>query len=115
MQTANYLFVIIAITVVVTRLWLLVTHLGSPTIRGFKLHHYMYGIALIVLAFLISNLTLYGIGIGLFIDEFALVLVKKGNNFHWKEYNSLLGRVGALVCLGLCYVFMNYIVFVFEK
>lgn len=65
----------------------------SPTIGDFRLHHYMYGIVGIVLGVIFSNLILFAIGLGLFVDEFTYVLI--GGKTHKDNYSkaSLLGTL----------------------
>jgi hypothetical protein len=111
MQTYNFFFIIVLSTVVLTRLWLLLKPISSPRLKGFKLHHYMYGLVVVGISVIFSNITLYGIGFGLIVDEMPLFLTYKNNNYHWKEYNSLLSRLGVVFCLLLLYFFKKYLIF----
>lgn len=105
MQPSDYLFIIVLITVIATRLWLFLRPTASPRLQGFKLHHYMYGVVLVGISFLFSNLLIYGISFGLIIDELPLFIWYKNNDFHWKEYNSIYARVGIFVCLIILFLF----------
>ncbi len=44
MNPENVFFLVFLATVLVTRIYLYFWPIPSPTIRGFRLHHYMYGI-----------------------------------------------------------------------
>ena len=110
MQTYNFLFVIVLSTVVLTRLWLLLKPISSPRLKGFKLHHYMYGLIIVGISIFLSNIILYGIGFGLIVDELPLFLRYKNNHFHWKEYNSIYSRLGVIICLVLVYIFIKYLI-----
>lgn len=67
-------------TIFVCRAVLFVKPFPSPTIRGFRMHHWMYGAAGIPLALLIHSLPLFAISLGFFIDELALIIVHKRLN-----------------------------------
>ena len=54
MIQGDYFFLVFLGTIAVTRL-LLLSKRSSPTIKGFRLRHYMYGLVLIVLAFIFDN------------------------------------------------------------
>src|SRR3989344_5572568 len=102
------LFLIFVGTILVTRLWLFFYPISSPKISWLKLHHYIYGIVLGALALAFYSSTLFAVSLGLFIDELPL-LVRYGNNFYWKEYNSLFSRIGVIViCL---FVILSYFFF----
>ena len=119
MNDPDYFFLIILGTIVTIRFLLFVRHLffyhiKTPTLRGFRIHHYMYGIALAIIAVLIQNLTLYAIGFGLFIDEFLLVLIKGlGTKYEdWREskdYYSKWSLLGALFFAVLVFLFREVI------
>lgn len=86
-------FLIFATTVLITRVYLYFRPTASPTIHGFRLHHYMYGLVLIVIGLIVQWLPLYAIGLGLFVDELAFILLRgktHGDNYSWK---SLAGTV----------------------
>ncbi len=87
-------FALFLATILITRVWLWFTKISSPTIRGFRMHHYMYGIVLILTAWLLKNPAVYAVGLALLVDE-APVLMKKG--WQWHEYDSTYCRVGVLV------------------
>lgn len=111
-MTPEILFFLVAsVTVLVTRLWLHFTKISSPRPRGFKLHHYMYGLVVAIIAISFSSVVMYGVGVGLIIDELPLFIRYKNSHFHWKEYNSLYARVGVLACLILVWFLKQQILF----
>lgn len=69
----------------------------------------MYGLVIVGISMLFSNIVVYGIGLGLIIDELPLFIRYKNNDFHWKEYNSNYSRIGVILCLILLFIFRNYI------
>jgi hypothetical protein len=74
------------LTIIFTRIFLSFFPISSPKFKFLKVHHYMYGMILMSISFLIINKILFSIGYGLFLDEIpCLILFKK---FHYKEYNS---------------------------
>lgn len=109
MEHHTYFFIILLCTVICVRLWLLLNPISSPHFLNFKFHHYMYGLVIVGISLLFSNLIMYGVGVGLIVDELPLFLRYKNNHFHWKEYNSLYSRIGVIICLILLFIFRNYI------
>ena len=74
----------------------------------------MYGLVLIIVAFLIRNLTFYAIGLGLFIDEFPPILVRGPGhrNEDWngcEDYFSPWCFSGVLILIFVIYIFRNAI------
>lgn len=108
-QLADYIFIVILVTVALTRLWLFVRPTSSPRLQGFKLHHYMYGLVIGIIGYIFSVAALLGIGLGLIIDELPLFIRYKNNDFHWKEYNSLYSRIGVVICLLLLFIIRRYV------
>lgn len=88
-----YFFLIFVLTILVTRIVLFIKPVASPTIKGFRMHHWMYGVILIILSFIFSSITLYAVGLGLFVDELSYILI--GGKTHRDNYStkSLLGTV----------------------
>lgn len=113
MTNGDYFFLIFLGTIVFTRL-LLIKPIAAPTIKGFRVRHYMYGIALIILAFLIKNLSIYAIGFGLLVDELPVALVKGPGHKEeqWRgceDYHSKWSIAGVLILIFLVYLFRGTI------
>lgn len=113
MTNGDYFFLVFLGVIAVTRLFLL-SKIPGPTIKGFRVRHYMYGIILIILAFLIRNLTVYAIGLGLFVDELPPILVK-GPGYkteQWRgceDYYSPWCVAGVFILVFITYIFRNAI------
>ncbi len=87
----NYFFAIYLLAILVARIPLLFWHKHAPKIWNFQLHHYMFGLMLIIAYFFIPSAVLLPIGLGLFVDEVPLFFIFKGLNWpedHWKQYHS---------------------------
>ena len=65
---------VVLLTVLVARMWCLLTHLRCATIRGFRTHHWMYGLVLLLVGLLTDYRLMSAIGLGLMVDEADLVL-----------------------------------------
>lgn len=103
MTHSDLFFLILLATVAVTRIWLYSRPMGSPVIRGFRVHHYMYGLALVVIGIIAHSVIPYGIGFGLIIDEVPLVLFKPTAS--WDEYESKKSFTALLVVLLFVFMF----------
>src|SRR3989338_2037622 len=104
---SDQFFLIFISTIIITRLVVYLFPIPSPTIKSFRLHHYMFGIIGIVIGLLFSSILIYAIGIGLFIDELAYILI--GGKTHKDNYSkkSLLGTVFFIL---LVFIFKNYLI-----
>ena len=71
----HYFFLLFLITILVTRIVLYVKAISSQTVQGFRIHHWMYGVVLVILSFIYSNIALFAIGLGLFVDELSYILI----------------------------------------
>lgn len=103
MQDSDFFGLVFVLTVAITRLGLWLRPTSSPTIKGFRLHHYMYGLALIPVG-LATHIGIYAVGMGLFIDELTY-LCTKGKN-HADNY-SKLSLVGTAVLTTLVVLFRD--------
>ncbi len=86
MQIELYFFIIFLITILVTRTFLYFNPIPSPTVNGFRMHHYMYGIVLAPTGIALGNVTIFAIGTGLFIDELGYLLI--GGKNHEDNYSK---------------------------
>jgi hypothetical protein len=93
-------------TIIVTRVALVIHPTSSPTISGFRLHHYMYGMVVAIVAVLAHNRILLAVGLGLFIDEVTFALIH--GNSH-KDYTSILSIVGTAILSLVTVLFSGYI------
>src|SRR6188472_1872990 len=103
----NYFFIIVIITIVLSRIWLWFVPKHSPKIGSFQPHHYHFGLVLIVLYFFFNNIYLLAIGIAWVIDEIPLFFIYKKWKWpddHWDEYHSLQSLGGIFSILIVCYI-----------
>lgn len=103
-------FVAFTVTILVTRLFLYFRPVPSPTVFGLRLHHWMYGLVLTLVAFWISSIVLYSIGVGLFVDELTYLLT--GGKTHEHNY-STRSLVGTAVFIVIIFLLRHYLVAVF--
>ncbi len=90
-------FLITFITILITRIWVYIFNKPSPTIKNFRIHHYMYGLFFIVLLFGLSrfytNIYLLAISTGIFLDEIGFIIIRgksHEDNYSPKSFMFLL-------------------------
>lgn len=73
-------FLFTLITIIITRIFVYIFNKPSPTIKNFRIHHWMYGLIFTIILFCITpfykNIYLLGISIGIFLDEIGFILIK---------------------------------------
>ncbi|MDO8564207.1 MAG: hypothetical protein Q7R87_04310 [Nanoarchaeota archaeon] len=108
MNNGDLFFIIFFVFIIVMRILLRKNPVKSPTVKGFRFHHYMYGIILTPIGGLLGNVWIYAIGWALFIDEIWVILT--GRFTHEDNYSK-----EAFLTLGLFviafYFLRNWIVF----
>ena len=114
MTSSDYFFLFFFGTITITRLLLVSYKMAGPTITGFRVRHYMFGIILLIPAFLIDNLTLYAIASGLIVDEIPVILAKGPGykNEHWRgceDYHTRWSFAGVLILVLLVFIFRSSI------
>lgn len=95
-------FIIFLSTVVITRIFLFVKPTPSPTLKGFRIHHWMYGVVFIIFGIAVSSIIFYAIGLGLFIDELTYLLIR--GKTHEDNYSSV-SLIGTISFVVLVYIF----------
>lgn len=106
----TYFFLIFAFTILITRVYLYVRPTSSPTIGRFRLHHYMFGLAGVVLGIAFSSLTVFAIGLGLFVDELAFLLMR--GKTHEDNY-SKASLLGTLFFVAVVFYIQEYLLSIF--
>lgn len=106
----DYFFIIFLITILIIRFFLYFKPIPSPTIKGCRLHHYIYGILILLISLIVNNLTLFSIGLGLFIDELTFLLIKGRNH---KDNYSSISLIGTLLFIILIFISKEYILKLF--
>ncbi len=109
MQPEYYFFFIFLLTLTFTRIILSGKRIEASKLlkkvhSHFHIHHYMYGIALIILGIFTKNLIVYAVGSALFVDEIPLFV---GRKWTWQGYYS---KESSLILL-----FLTLLVFCFSK
>jgi len=100
-------FYIFLVTIVIVRVFLFLKPVPSPTIGKFRMHHYMYGLLAVALGLLIGSLVIYAIGLGLFVDELAYLLIRGKTHTDNYSWASLFGTSLFVV---IVFVFKEYLV-----
>lgn len=102
----TFFFVFLA-TILITRFVLYVHPMPSPSIGGFRLHHYMYGLALLTVGYALGSAIIFAVGLGLFVDELTYLLM--GGKTHADNY-SMISLLGTLMFIVLVFFLKDYIV-----
>ena len=115
MVTGDYFFFFFFGTIAITRLLLVSHKMAGPTILGLRIRHYMPGILLLIFAFLIHNLTIYAIALGLIIDEIPVVLAKGPGHKdeYWRgceDYHTRWSFAGVLILALFVFIFRNFLI-----
>jgi hypothetical protein len=105
MNNGDFFFLVFLATIVLSKILCLVKTRHSPTIKGFRTHHYMTGLLIVLISLFISNITLFAIGLGLFIDEAPLFI--KWRKWTWKDNYSLESFLILLFLVLFVYIFRN--------
>lgn len=106
----NYFFNIFILTILITRIFLFVSPISSPTVKKFRIHHYMYGVVGIFLGLLFHSIIIYGIGLGLFVDELTYLLIRGKTH---KDNYSWTSLIGTVIFIILIFIFKSYLVLPF--
>ncbi|MDB4984751.1 MAG: hypothetical protein JWM20_930 [Patescibacteria group bacterium] len=106
MTSPNLFFLAFIATVLLTRVALYFKPIPSPTIKGFRLHHYMYGLVIAPIGILVSSPIILGIGLGLFLDEVPYLLIGGKNH---KDNYSTRSLLGVLALIVIVYVTRNFL------
>ena len=108
MEIKLYFFVIFLITILLTRVFLYIHPTPAPTISGFRTHHYMYGLVLALAGALFGSVTIFAVGVGLFVDELGYLLI--GGKTHEENY-SKASLILLSIFIVLAYIFREQMLF----
>lgn len=104
-------FLVTMITILLTRVFVYLFPKPSPTIKKFRIHHWMYGFLATVVLFLISNfyknIYLLAISMGIFLDEIGFILI--GGKTHEDNYSPKSFMI-LLFFLLFLFIFRKFIV-----
>ena len=101
-------FYFFLITIFLTRVFLWLKPISSPTIKGFRVHHYMYGLILIPIGILLNDIVIYALGFGLFVDKLGYLIIRGRTH---KENYSKVSLVLLAVFIILVYIFRKQLLF----
>lgn len=80
MGLADRYFLVTMVVMFATRVTIYILPISSPTIKQLRIHHWMYGLLLIVgllaTAKFYQNLDLLAVGSGLLLDEIGLIIIQ---------------------------------------
>lgn len=108
METGLQFFLTFLGAIVVTRIFLYFNPRSSPTIKGFRLHHYMFGIFIALTGGIIQNIFVYAIGLGLFVDEIGYLII--GGKTHEDNY-SVTSILILVLLVVFAFILRNQILF----
>ena len=98
-------------TILVVRVWLWQFPKHGPMFFGFRPHHYVYGLVVMLLYLLFAWPVLLAVGAALVVDEVPLFFIFKGFNWpdnHWKEYQSWQSIAGVVLISVIGFVVLLY-------
>ncbi len=101
-------FLIFLGTIIIIRIFLYFRPTPSPTVKGFRFHHYIFGIIIALIGGIIQNLVVYAIGLGFFIDELGYLII--GGKTHEDNY-SVSSILILVLFVILAFIFRNNLVF----
>ena len=107
MLIENYFFLVFILTIIATRLFLYFKSTPAPTIKGFRLHHWMYGLLLIPVGIIFKDVIIYAAGLGLFVDELTYIIIRGKNH---KDNYSRTSLIGTLIFIILIFFLRSYLV-----
>lgn len=90
-------FLVLFITILITRIWVYIFNRPSPTIKNFRTHHWMYGllftIILICISKIYTNIYMLAVSMGIFLDEIGFIVIRGKNhedNYSPKSFMILM-------------------------
>lgn len=84
MSLSDKYFLATMATIIITRVLVYIFNKPSPTIKNFRTHHWMFGLAFTIILFGISkfytNIYLLSISMGVFLDEIGFIVIRGKNH-----------------------------------
>lgn len=115
MNEAMYFFLIFLATIIGTRILIFFHRQPSPTVMGLRLHHYMYGIALMIIAYFIKNVAIYAFGLGLLADQIPYILMEREllgeKRFNGSVYWNKTHLIILVAIIILIFFLKDYLIF----
>jgi hypothetical protein len=107
LKPSDLFFIVFLATILVTRIALYIRPTASPTIDGFRLHHYMYGIVIAIIGVLCKNIVVFSIGLGLLIDEIPYLIIHGKTH---KDNYSEKSLAGVLILTLIVLLARNFLI-----
>lgn len=111
MALSDQYFLFTLATILLTRIFVYLSKQPSPTIKNFRIHHWMYGLLSIIFLFCISsfytNIYLISISTGIFLDEIGFIFIK--GKTHEDNY-SPKSFIILIFFILLLFLFREYII-----
>lgn len=77
-------FLLVLATIILTRILVYIFNKPSPTIKKFRIHHWMYGLIFTIIIFAIAgiykNVYLLAVSMGIFFDEIGFIFIRGKNH-----------------------------------
>ncbi len=105
-------FLIFFVTILATRIFVYLKPIPAPTFKGFRTHHWMYGLLLLIVGYLFRNVLTSAIGLGLFTDELSYILI--GGKTHADNY-SKISVLGTLLFVFIVFIFRTSLISILQK
>ncbi len=101
------------LSIILTRIYLYFWPISNPIIAGLKVHHWMIGVLIILIYFIISYfkeedviIVIFAVGLGLVVDELTFVLT--GGKNHADNYTTLT-IIGTIIFAAIVLFCQKYI------
>jgi hypothetical protein len=114
-STGSRFFLSFILMILVARVFIFFTHMNTPDIGSFDVHHYMIGLALIITGIVVSSVEIYGVGLGLLLDEWSIFFPALFPVEGWQIYFSAKYTLGVAVCIVLVFLLREKLVKVAAK
>ena len=108
-KKSNLFYILCILTIAIIRLFVLIFPERHIIIDGIIIHHFWFGVAALLISFLISaryKILIFSVGFGLIIDQLIFMLLGGGLN---KEYWALPSAIGMILLLIMTYFIRNKI------
>lgn len=105
MKKENLFYVLILLTIILTRISIFLVPEVDIRLFGFSIHHFLFGIPLIILGKIFHKqkylkIFLVGIGFGLMLDEFTFIILGAGMD---RQYWDVFSVIGTILFTGIFY------------
>ena len=99
MKKENLFFLLILITILITRISIIIIPEVNITLFNIIIHHFWFGVILMLIGLFIPKklfifkIGIYGIGAGLIIDQLIFMILGAGQDKEYWAFPSLIGMI----------------------